>query len=229
MSRQPEDPHLPPPHALACVRHGLRAGARRPALLLGLAFALAGLESCVAAFGASLLAGFPFGLLASLAMAIFLLAPLHWGLLHVALRAARGAPARAHDALRVLDNYREAVAAQALVFTAVALGAACFVLPGVWIYARTRFVPYLVVEEEMDAAAAIAESVRLTRGRTRAILGISLLGAVLAVGGALAAGVGIVPAFLVWELALASLYHASVLPSDAWEPASPLARPALSF
>jgi len=38
----------------------------------------------------------------------------------------------------------------------------------------------------------------------------------------------VVPALTLWELARASLYQRVVLPSEAWDPASRLARPMLS-
>jgi hypothetical protein len=215
----------PPPVASACLGHAARALAQRPGLLLALALGLAAAHAVVAHVAAL----GPAGTLAGVAMAIFLLVPLGFGVSYVGLRVARGGRAGAGDTLRVIDNYREAVAAQVLVWIAIALGLACGVLPGIWLYARTRYVPYLVVEEELDAAGAIAESLRLTRGHTAAILGISLAGALATVAGALLAGLGVVPALLWWDLALASLYHATVQPTDAWQPARALARPALSY
>jgi hypothetical protein len=225
MSRRPRLSLPPPPDAGACLSYAAQALRRRPALLLGLALGVAAAHAGVAQVAALS----PAGTLVGVAMGVFLLVPLGWGVSFVGLRVARGGRANASDGLRVLDNYREVVAAQVLVWIAIGAGLACFVVPGIWLYARTRYVAYLVVEEELDAAAAITESVRLTRGHTAAILGISLAGVLATALGAALAGLGIVPALLWWDLALASLYHATVQPTDAWEPASGLARPALSY
>lgn len=218
---------LPPPAPVAdaCLGHGARSILRRPLLLLGLAIALALLEGLSAHTAAVL----PGGTLVGVALAVFVLAPVAWGVSFVGLRVVRGGRASAPDALRVLDNYREAVAAHVLVWLAVALGLACFVVPGVVVYLRTRYVPYLVVEEELDAASAIAESWRLTRGHTPALLGISVAGALAVAAGMMLGGIGVVPAFLWWDVALASLYHATVAPSERFEPAGSLARPVLSY
>jgi hypothetical protein len=182
---------------------------------------------CAWGVGAALLAG-PWGVLGAAAFAAFVLAPLQDGFAYVCLRAVRGVPAPAHLGLRVLDNYRESVAASVLVFLLTLLGFALFLLPGVLFYCRTRFVPYLVVEEGLDAVDAIQESFRLTRGHELAILGMTAGGAAACAAGLLCLGLGVVPALTLWELARASLYHAVVLPSEAWDPGSRLARPMLS-
>lgn len=128
----------------------------------------------------------------------------------------------------MLDNYRESVAASVLVFLLTLLGLALFLIPGVLFYCRTRFVPYLVVEEGLDAVDAIQESFRLTRGHSLVILGMTASGAAACLAGLLCFGVGVIPALTLWELARASLYHAVVSPSQTWDPGSRLARRVLS-
>jgi hypothetical protein len=170
----------------------------------------------------------PGGVLGAAAFAAFVAGPLQDGFAYVCLRAVRGVPAPAHLGLRVLDNYRESVAARVLVFLLTLFGLALFLLPGILIYCRTRFVPYLVVEEGLDAVDAIQESFRLTRGHGLVLLGITARGTVGCAAGLLCLGVGVIPALTLWELARASLYHAVVLPSESWDPGSRLARPILS-
>ncbi len=211
---------LPEPFAAACWGHGLTAIRRGRAALIPLTLVLtlaALVGGSVSRSGAGVLGGGAF--------ALFVTAPFQAGFAYVCLRAARGVPAAPRHALMALDNYREVVAATAFVWLGTALGLACFVAPGVVFYCRTRFVPYLVVEEGLDAAAALQESFRLTRGREGAILGITALGLAASAAGLLLFGLGIVPALVWWDAALASLYHAVVLPSEAWDPESPLMRP----
>jgi hypothetical protein len=182
---------------------------------------------CVWGVSAALLVA-PWGILGAAALAAFVASPLGDGFSYLCLRAVRGVPSPAHLGLRVLDNYRESVAASVLVFLLTLLGLAFFVLPGVLIYCRTRFVSYLVVEEGFDAVDAIQESFRLTRGHGVAILGITAGGIAACAAGLLCLGVGVIPALTLWELARASLYQTVVLPSEVLDPASRLARPALS-
>jgi len=182
---------------------------------------------CAWGASAALLAG-PWGVLAAAAFAAFVTAPLQDGFAYLCLRSVRGIPAPAHLGLRVLDNYRESVAASVVVFLLALLGLAFFVLPGVLFYCRTCFVPYLIVDEGLDAVDAIQESFRLTRGHGLAILGMSAKGLLACGVGLLCLGVGVIPALTLWELARASLYHAVVLPSVARDPVHRLARPMLS-
>jgi len=216
-------PQLLAPPLRAPFAQAREALGRRPLGLLATQLVLL----CTWGTSAALLTS-PGGALGAVAIAAFVAAPLQDGLAYGCLRAVRGAPAPARLGLRVLDNYREAVAAGVLLFLLTLLGLALGVLPGVIFYCRTRFVPYLVVEEGLDAVDAIQESFRLTRGHGFVILGITAGGAAACVAGLLCFGVGVIPALAWWELAQASLYHAVVLPSEAWDPGSRLARPLLS-
>lgn len=139
--------------------------------------------------------------------------PLQWGFFYVCLRAVRGQRIGLQDLLRPFENYPAAVVANVAVFVAVLLGLCCLVLPGVVIFARTRFVPYLVVEEGMSADEALRESFRLTAGYEWTALLICGLGWLLSGAGILFFGVGLIPALMLWDLANAALYHYAVVPS----------------
>ena len=64
------------------------------------------------------------------------------------------------------------------------------------------------------AVDAIRESFRLTRGLEGTILGIIVAGLLASGLGLAMLGLGLVPALIWWDLAMASLYHAEVLPSS---------------
>jgi uncharacterized membrane protein len=216
----------PLPESLLCTSLGRARGSlvrRAPGLLTMQLILL-----CAWGGSAALLVSGPGGALGAAAFVAFVVAPLQDGFAYVCLRSVRGVAAPAHVGLRVLDNYRESVAASVLVALLTLLGLALFLIPGVVFYCRTRFVPYLVVEEGLDAVDAIRESVRLTRGHGLTILGLTAGGVGACLAGLLCLGVGLVPALALWELGRASLYHAVVLPSETWDPSSRLARPMLS-
>ena len=216
----------PLPESLLCTslsRAREALAQRAPGLLLMQLVLL-----CAWGGSVALLASGAAGALGALAFVAFVVAPLQDGFSYVCLRTARGTAAPAYAGLRVLDNYRESVAAGVLVCLLTLFGLALFVVPGVVFYCRTRFVPYLVVEEGLDAVDAIRESVRLTQGHGLTLFGLTGCGVAASIAGLLCLGAGVVPALALWELGRASLYHAVVLPSETWDPSSRLVRPMLS-
>jgi hypothetical protein len=167
-------------------------------LVLGLAAAAVQLVSWRWAPGLGL-AGFAFSVLLAI--------PLKWGFSYVCLRAVRDEVVEPRDVLRAFDHYVNAAAAAALVLAMVTLGLVLLIVPGVYLYCRTRFVPYLVTHEDMDALEAIRTSWHLTEDHLGAIFGISVVGLLLSGLGMLFAGIGALPALILWDLALASYYH----------------------
>ncbi len=153
--------------------------------------------------------------IASFAFAVLVAIPLRWGFAYVCLRAVRGETPEPRDLARAFDHYVNAAAAAALVYAAVLVGCVLLIVPGVYIYCRTRFVPYLITQHDMDPVEAIRESWRLSEDHLGAILGISAFGLLLSGLGFLLAGIGVVPAMIWWDLALASYYHAELEGSDA--------------
>ena len=152
--------------------------------------------------------------LAGGAFFFFVSKPLQWGFYYLCLRAVRDHEVEPEHLGRVRENYREVVIAGFLVTVMIVVGLVFLIIPGVVFYLRTRFVPYLVVEEGMQAVPAIRESFRLTRDHVGTLIGI-WLGGLLASGiGALFLLVGMLPAAILWDLSYASLYHAEVAPPD---------------
>lgn len=88
-------------------------------------------------------------------------------------------------------------------------------LPGVYLYCMTRFVPFLLLEDELSGVAAIKESFRLSRGHEQQLLGICAVGLLGTVLGMISV-VGLIPALIWWKLSLASFYHAITQPPKGW-------------
>lgn len=149
------------------------------------------------------------------AFAVLVAIPLKWGFSYVCLRAVRGENSEPRDLLRGFDHYVNVAAAGAMVYAMVVAGLVLLVVPGIYLYCRTRFVPYLVTQENLDPVEAIRRSWHMTEDHLGAILGISAFGLLLSGVGTLLAGIGVVPAFIWWDLALASYYHARVESADA--------------
>ncbi len=200
---------IPEPEPAACIRHAWRSLLDNPAVLIVVALAIA----FVNLVGDGLLGSGGLGSLAGLAILLLLFRPLQWAFAYVCLRSVRGDDVEANDLLVAFDRYREIVTAHVLIAGMVVLGS-LLIVPGILFYARTRFAPYLIIEEKLSATEAIRESFRLTEGYTGTILAIVALGCLAVSVGSIPFGLGIVPALVWWDLTLASLYHAAVLPDE---------------
>jgi hypothetical protein len=141
-----------------------------------------------------------------LVFAALLLQPARYAYAVVCLDAVRGAPVdeTSFDGMR--RHYRALAGAGALSALLVVAGLCLLIVPGLIAYLRTRFVPYLIVEEGMSATEALRESFRRTRGLEWPLLWISAAGALSTLIGFALGFVGAIPAIALWELARAALY-----------------------
>jgi hypothetical protein len=201
----------PDPTVGACYRHGWDAFLRQLPALLILGLITAAVVS--AASGLTQRSGLVTWI--GIALGAFVATPLKYGFYGICLDAARGQRADPEQLLRVRDNYREIVIGGVIATLVVIAGLVFLVVPGIYLYCRLQFLPYLLVNEGMDAGTALRESFRLTEGVEWTILGIVATGLAASFVGLLAAGLGLVPALIWWDLSMASLYHAEVLPREA--------------
>jgi uncharacterized membrane protein len=95
-----------------------------------------------------------------------------------------------------------------MVSALVAIGMVLLVVPGLIALVKLAWVPYLVVDERLDAVAAVRESWERTRGHGWTIFGIFLLAIPLMLVGLLLLIVGIIPALMWVQLASAVLFAA---------------------
>ncbi|MBW2273488.1 MAG: hypothetical protein JRG96_09470 [Deltaproteobacteria bacterium] len=203
---------IPEPRARACMWHGFYALLDNfmPLTVLG------GVVYVLGTIGESLSVGFdPVGF-AGTVFLVFVVIPLQFGVSFVCLRIVRGAELRVEDFFQVTSRYRDVVTAGLIVGLLVAGGLGLFVLPGIYLYFRTRFTPFLVLEEGLDGRKAILESFRLTRGHVGTVALLCVAGLAASAVGSLALLLGLVPALMWWDLTLASLYHSLVRPSESW-------------
>ena len=160
--------------------------------------------------------------LVGIAAVLLISRPLDWGFRFMCLRAARGEAPHAEDVLRPFDHYREVVLANVLVLGMVLVGLCLLIVPGVIVYLRTRFVQYLVVEDGLDAVAAIRESFELTEAVSMTLLRITGAGWLGVIIGSIPLGLGILPAVIWWDLSIATLYHTVKLCDEGAEIGEPL-------
>jgi uncharacterized membrane protein len=144
-----------------------------------------------------------------LAYHVLVLGPVSFGGMYAFLRAARGETPEVGDLFVAFQrNYWQAVLASLMVSALVGVGMVLLVVPGVIALVKLAWVPYLVIDERLDALAAVRESWERTRGHAMTIFGIFLLAIPLMLVGLLLLVVGIIPA-LVWvQLASAVVFAA---------------------
>ncbi len=107
------------------------------------------------------------------------------------------------------NNYLHIVLANLLVFALVAMGTVFLLIPGIIIACRLAFVPYIVMDKQMDPIAAVEESWKMTKGvHGWTIFGMSLVSFFIFIFGLMLCFVGIFPASIWVKGAFASLYAA---------------------
>jgi uncharacterized membrane protein len=139
---------------------------------------------------------------------VFVVGPLGYGVMYAYLKAARGEKPEVNDLTKVLENYFNVLLANIITGFIIIVGLFLLIVPGIIFACKLAFVPYLVIDKKMDAAAAIQESWRLTNGYALTVFVMALLAIPIAIAGLLLFGVGIILSQMWIGLSFASLYHA---------------------
>lgn len=165
-----------------------------------------------------------------LAYQVLVAAPITFGGMWAYLRAARGETPDVGDLFVAFrGDYWQAVLASIVLHAIIAIGTALLVVPGIIAAVRLCWVPYLVIDEKLDALVALRESWERTRGYGWTIFGIWLLAIPIALVGLILLVVGIVPALMWIQLASACFYAAiqtrSRAAREAGFPAAPFPAP----
>jgi hypothetical protein len=144
-----------------------------------------------------------------IAYGIFVAGPIGYGTNWVFLKAVRGERIEIRDMFVVFQrNYWNAVIANIVVGVIVGLGIVMLVIPGIIFACRLAFVPYLVVDREMDVMDALRVSWDMTRGYGWQIFLMGFLAIFIVIGGLIALFVGVFISLMWISAAFASIYHA---------------------
>jgi hypothetical protein len=155
------------------------------------------------------------GLFYTPALYITITGPLELGMSFVCLRAVRSGRVNIEHLFAIFGRYWQLVLANGLMAMILPGLFAILVIPGLAFYCATRFVPFLLLEDELTGAKAVLESIRLSRSCFWQLLGVCAVGSLATVLGGIFI-LGLVPALIWWNLSLASLYHAKVRPPSGW-------------
>lgn len=155
------------------------------------------------------------GLFYTAALYLTITGPLELGMSFVCLRAVRSGRVNIEHLFSIFGRYWQLVLANGLMAMILPGLFAILVIPGLAFYCATRFVPFLLLEDELTGAKAVLESIRLSRSCFWQLLGVCAVGSLATVLGGIFI-LGLVPALIWWNLSLASLYHAKVRPPSGW-------------
>lgn len=105
-------------------------------------------------------------------------------------------------------NYLNIVLAYLLTFAIIGIGFVFLIIPGIIFACRLVFVPYLVMDKDMEAVAAVEKSWAMTKGYGWKIFGMGLLAILIFIAGLLCFIVGVFISIIWVHAAFASMYHA---------------------
>lgn len=149
-----------------------------------------------------------FSLLLIMAYGILVLGPVGYGIKWIFLKAVRNEPFKTYDMFMAFQNIWSVVFASILVSIIVGIGIVLLIVPGIIFACRLAFVPYLVMDQKMEAIEAVKKSWEMTKGYTWTIFGMAVMSFFIAIAGLICLGVGLFPAYIWIESAFATLYWA---------------------
>jgi uncharacterized membrane protein len=138
--------------------------------------------------------------------AVLVLMPVSYGCSWVYLKAVRGESFKVTDIFFAYQSFGNIILANILVFLIVGAGFVMLIVPGIIFACKLSFVPYLVMDEKMDAIDAVKKSWNMTKGHAGTIFLMGIVSCFVALGGLICFGVGIFPAAIWISLAFAAIY-----------------------
>ncbi len=112
--------------------------------------------------------------------------------------------------IKGFDNYLNVILANLLTAALIGIAFIALFIPGIIVACRLAFVPYLVMDKNLDPVAAVEESWRMTRGIGWTIFGMAITSFFIAIGGLILIGIGIFPAIIWIRASFATLYQAAL-------------------
>ena len=142
---------------------------------------------------------------------IFISGPVGYSTHWVFLKAVRGEPYELKDMFAVFQrNYWNAVAANVVVGLIVGIGIVMLIVPGIIFACRLAFVPYLVIDREMELTEALNKSWEMTKGYGGQIFLMGFLAFFIVILGLIALFFGVIISAIWIQTAFATMYQAVV-------------------
>jgi uncharacterized membrane protein len=114
--------------------------------------------------------------------------------------------------------YLNIVLANLIVFALVMIGIVMLIIPGIIIWCRLAFVPYLVMDKDLEPMKAVEKSWQMTRGHGWTIFFMGVMSFFIIIGGLIVFIFGILISIMWVHAAFASLYQAVLNQDDENNP-----------
>lgn len=152
----------------------------------------------------------PLGII-GIGLGVFVTGPIGYSTKWVFLKAVRGEKYEIKDMFAVFQrNYWNAVLGNIVVGLIIGIGFLMLIVPGIIFACRLAFVPYLIIDREMEVTEALNKSWEMTKGYGWQIFFMGVLSFFIVIGGLLALFFGVFIS-AVWILtAFATIYQAVV-------------------
>ena len=115
-------------------------------------------------------------------------------------------------------KYLNIVLANLIVFALIALGVVLLIIPGIIVACRLAFVPFLVMDKELEPMQAVERSWQMTKGHGWKVFWMAILSFFIFIAGAIVFGVGIIISFMWIHGAFATLYQSVLNQNDDENP-----------
>jgi hypothetical protein len=143
--------------------------------------------------------------------AVFVSGPIGYGADWVFLKAVRGEKFEVRDLFTVFQrNYWNAVLGNVIVVVIVGIGIAMLIIPGIIFACRLAFVPYLIIDKEMEVTEALSKSWEMTKGYGWDIFFMGIIAIPVTILGLLALIFGVIISAIWIKTSFAALYQAVV-------------------
>jgi uncharacterized membrane protein len=146
----------------------------------------------------------------AIAYVLFIINPISYGAKFVTLRAVRNENFDVKEVFFVFRNYLNVVLAALLTSSIVVIGFIFLIVPGIIFACRLAFVPYLVMDKNLDPVRAVEESWRLTKGYGWRIFWMAILAFFIAVAGIICLFFGIIFSVIWISASFAAMYQAII-------------------
>ncbi len=143
---------------------------------------------------------------------IFIAGPIGYSVNWVFLKAVRREKIEIKDMFAVFErNYWNAVIAGLVTTIIIVIGFFMLIVPGIIFACRLAFVPFLVIDQKMEAMEALKASWAMTKGHGWTVFFMGLLAILIVIAGLLVLIFGVLISAMWISAAFAILYHSVYL------------------
>lgn len=116
------------------------------------------------------------------------------------------------------SKYLQIVLANLIVVALTVIGLVLLIVPGIIVACRLAFVPYLVMDKDLEAMQAVEKSWQMTRGHGWKVFWMAIVSIFVVIAGIFAFFVGVIISIMWYHSAFASLYQSVLNQSDEENP-----------